>query len=131
MPIMGTGAVLSDPQAMREALLWRGLDLTSPRFPKVTRRDLKAAIEGDKSPLVAKLLGPLVVREIWEQNAPPQYLNDCSYGFAVQAKSRERLAKLLGLDVQRVELSGELKAMPTDALLDAVREAIGAGVVGS
>src|SRR5438552_4119476 len=103
---------------MDRAIAWKGLTVTLPRMPRLTRRDREAIANGDKASVARKFLPLMLARELHEQNLPAGYLSDMSYGFAIQGKGRERIAKLLGLEVLNVHVDGEVKALPDAKLIE-------------
>lgn len=86
--------IATDVETYRRAVAFECLELGRPDFEPLTADERNALADGDLEPL-AKRRAELIARELWEQNAPSDFLNAHSYGFAIQHKSRERLFKLL------------------------------------
>jgi len=108
---------LLDVDAFDRFLAQQIHELQRPRVGPLTADEREALSErfGDLAPRVAQLLEI----DLWEQNADVRALNEASYGYALQHKSRERFLKHFvpegagarGVDGVRASTDGELLAL--------------------
>lgn len=105
----------NDVETFRRAVAWHALDLGAPRL-EITAEQARRLAEGDEATR-EEIRTLLIRRDLWEQNVNPEYLAARSFGFQVQHKGRDRLARLCGLEKINVHVEGELRALPDTELL--------------
>src|SRR3990167_3117244 len=120
----------TDVETFRRAVAFEHVALGRPKIEDaLSVAELRDLVEGDPAAR-SKLAKALVKRELWEQDAPSEFLSANSYGYAIQHKSRERLYKLAALEQLGGQVDANLRSS-TDAELLGLLAAVGLTPTGS